>query len=564
MEVSFQLSINIKLCNLHRKILKMKTSGLISLLMILSAYTITLNAQTNAAALHSGRFNENDYSALLPFLSSDRMEGRETGTRGAVLASDFIAVMMQNNALEPFGDAPSVNNRSAIGRKSYFQNFRMIRYEVEKADLALINGKSGREQTIQFTDGRDYRCRPVTSDNSAEASVVFAGYGISIPSKGYDDYKGLDVNGKIVVVLKGFPGHQDTLSEAWKKLGSTLKEKEDLTDDKIAAAVSRGAIGVIYINNYIDIYHHVPASSVNIKSNINQYETTEPLYDGGNYILENDTASERTPCFVADSYVSNMIFQDTGIDPRIVEARIARTCRPFSTSMKSVRIRYSVTVKKDPVNDRNVEGIIYGRDTSEYIVVGAHYDHLGVRNGLIYNGADDNASGVAGMLALSKKWAGGEEIPPCNIIFAAWAAEEKGQLGSRHFMLSGRVPPGTIRLCINMDMISGSAPEDSTGRTLSIGTGSESGDLRRIAEEANLVLPEPFILDLWDVTGHSGSDYNYFSREGVPVMTFFSGYSADYHTTGDQASKTDLKKMTGILNLVNGCLLRVLQTRKPH
>jgi len=207
----------------------------------------------------------------------------------------------------------------------------------------------------------------------------------------------------------------------------------------------------------------------------------------------------------------------------------------------------------------NVTGIIRGQDSTKSIVVGAHYDHLGIRNGLIYNGADDNASGVSGMLALAKQWCEHGEKPACNIIFAAWNCEERGMHGSRYFVRHTDANPGRVLAYINMDMISRSAPEDTSRRQLSIGTMPQSEGLRQIAIEANLGLSQPFILDLWDVTGHSGSDYASFTAENIPVMTFFSGYQVDYHTPEDDAEKADLKKMEDILKLVNRCILEILE-----
>jgi hypothetical protein len=207
----------------------------------------------------------------------------------------------------------------------------------------------------------------------------------------------------------------------------------------------------------------------------------------------------------------------------------------------------------------NVLGIIRGKDSTRNIVVGAHYDHLGNHDGHIYNGADDNASGVSGMLALVKAWVEQGEKPPCNIIFAAWTGEEKGCLGSRYFVKHTHANPDQIVAYINMDMISRSAPEDTAMRQLSIGTMPVSEGLRQIAIAGNLRLLHPFELDLWDVTGHTGSDYSSFITENIPVMTFFSGYQADYHTPEDDADKTDLKKMEDILKLVNDCILKILE-----
>lgn len=506
------------------------------------------------------RFSTDELKTIVAFLSSDRMEGRETGTAGAGLASDFIALMMQNNGLKPFGDHSSPDDHFRNCR-NYFNNFGMIKYETVTSRLSLLSGKPAKINSIEFTYLKDYRCLPVAAGSSGEAPVVFAGYGISRPEKGYDDYAGVDAKGKIAVVLKGFPGFRDSTSYAWKRLGRFLDKEDGLPENKIKNARLAGATGVIYINNYSDLNHHIKDININIIDDIYHHDEDYQQYNGGDYILENDTVDAKTPCFIADYYAADEILRSAGIDPWKAEARIAGLCKPQSAVAAGSRIMFSVTVRKDAIKDRNVIGILYGADTSKYIVIGAHFDHLGIRKGLVYNGADDNSSGVAGMIELAKSWAACGNRPSCNMIFAAWAAEEKGQLGSRHFTLNQFVNPEKILAVFNMDMISRSAPEDTTGRIVSVGTRPESENLRTIAAESNKKLSGLLDLDLWDVSGHTGSDYNYFSRKGIPVITFFSGYNADYHTTRDKVSGIDPAKMVNILNLVNECINGVMKSQ---
>ena len=158
------------------------------------------------------------------------------------------------------------------------------------------------------------------------------------------------------------------------------------------------------------------------------------------------------------------------------------------------------------------------------------------------------------MLALSAKWAGAEQTPACNIVFAAWTAEEKGILGSEYFATRSWIAGKKLSLAINMDMIS--RCEDSLGKqnVVSIGTLPINENLRETARKSNARLEHPFDLDLWDVTGHCGSDYCHFASRNIPVMTFFSGFHADYHSPGDIYGKTDPERMEKILFIVNECL----------
>ncbi len=240
----------------------------------------------------------------------------------------------------------------------------------------------------------------------------------------------------------------------------------------------------------------------------------------------------------------------------------AMTFRDFRDSMLLTGV--STTTRADTTSLRNVLGIIYGKDRSESIIIGAHYDHLGIRDGKTFFGADDNASGVAGMLSLAAKWSASGIKPPCNIIFTAWAAEEKGLIGSSYFVQQEGPGLNKILMLINMDMIAGNAPEDTLQRIVSIGTRPSNANLRHIAIKANQRMPKPFELDLWDVTGHWGSDYAYFSTAGIPVMTFFSGFSDYYHTPDDTMERTDLPKMENILKLVNDCILQVTDSLRTR
>jgi Zn-dependent M28 family amino/carboxypeptidase len=161
---------------------------------------------------------------------------------------------------------------------------------------------------------------------------------------------------------------------------------------------------------------------------------------------------------------------------------------------------------------------------------------------------------VAGMLALAKTWANMPGKPSCNIIFAAWIGEEKGKLGSTFFALNSPMVSQRLSLVINVDMISRSAPEDTLRRQLSIGTMTLNEDLRILAKTSNSKLEHPFQLDLWDVTGHAGSDYGPFAARKVPIITFHAGFHEDYHTPRDDADRTDPTKMEQILKIVNDCL----------
>jgi len=252
----------------------------------------------------------------------------------------------------------------------------------------------------------------------------------------------------------------------------------------------------------------------------------------------------------------------TGLNLSEFEKKIAKTALPSSVILKDKLIHFSVAVKTESLLVRNVLGMIPGKDTTKYIILGGHYDHLGTYNGQIFNGSDDNASGASGLLALAKVWMESGVKPVCNLIFASWSAEEKGLLGSQYFVQEMKINQKDIKLYINMDMISRSVIEDSTRRQLSIGTRTSDKYIRDLAQKTNTSINPPFILDLWDVTGHSGSDYASFTARNIPIMTFNTGLHNDYHTPRDISATADLVKMGDVLKVVNTSLQEVLENKK--
>jgi Zn-dependent M28 family amino/carboxypeptidase len=203
----------------------------------------------------------------------------------------------------------------------------------------------------------------------------------------------------------------------------------------------------------------------------------------------------------------------------------------------------------------NVLGMIPGRDSSRSIYIGAHYDHLGRHGDTIYYGADDNASGTAGLLALARNWAESGTVPAYNLIFAFWSAEEKGMLGSTYHVSANHLDTNAVVACLNLDMIS--RRYDTNSVMISIGLLEGADDFEQMAVEENSKLTSPFSLDIWFTDGDGGSDYVAFAKRGIPVMSFFSGYHADYHTPGDVYERTEPEKMELILQLVNQCLIRL-------
>jgi Zn-dependent M28 family amino/carboxypeptidase len=295
---------------------------------------------------------------------------------------------------------------------------------------------------------------------------------------------------------------------------------------------------------------------------MNSIKNQDPEYESFEHILPNDTANQSIPTFRLGSSATFQLIAGTGLNLSDFEKKTAKTATPSSMILKNKLVHFSVSVKTEALLVRNVLSMIPGKDTTKYIILGGHYDHLGTHNGQIFNGSDDNASGAAGLLALAKVWMESAVKPACNLIFASWSAEEKGLLGSQYFVQEMKINPKDIKLYINMDMISRSVIEDTARRQLSIGTRTLDENLRQLARKTNTTINPPFILDLWDVTGHSGSDYASFTVKNIPVMTYNTGLHNDYHTPRDISATADLVKMGDVLKLVNKSLQEILENKK--
>lgn len=461
--------------------------------------------------------SKSDFFDALTILASDSLQGRKATERGGSLAADFISSKMHSYKLKAYNDFDY-----------YYQVFEIQKHTIKNTTLQI---KRRNHKTISLSPEKDFEVTPtVNSIQKKQAETVFASYGLELLKENYDNYKKLDVKNKIVVILSGFPGDQDSTSSTYKKFKNIFPEENDLEETKLKTAISKGALALIIVET---------------KENFKPQNKENEVF----HSLEN-TSTTSIPIFRIRKTIAENLFSKSGIP---LQNNLT------STPLKNIKINFSIELKHETSYVGNVLGLIAGKDTTKTIIVGAHYDHLGIKNDSIYNGADDNASGASGMLSLAKKWSESNIKPEYNILFAAWTAEEMGLLGSEYFVQN--LSDQKILLCINMDMISRSAPEDKTHRILSIGTQKETGYLKEIVSESNAKLEHPFTLDLWETNGHSGSDYASFTAKGIPVITFFSGFHADYHTPRDKVSKVDFNKMQDVLFIVNNSLLKFIDNQ---
>ncbi len=356
--------------------------------------------------------------------------------------------------------------------------------------------------------------------------MVFAGYGITANDLHYDDYAGLDVKDKLVLILRHEPQENDDKSVfAGKELTSHATFA-----DKASNAKMHGARGVILVND-------IPAHPQDADKLLDFGSATGPT-DSGVVFVQVKAATAET------------WLKAEGRDLREIEAGIDKDLKPRSFAMAKLMVNLTVDVQHDTKTVHNVEAYLPGT-TSEYVIIGAHYDHLGLGDehslapsqiGTIHPGADDNASGTAGVIELAR-WYSKQPKPKRGILFLTFAGEELGLLGSSWYVNHPLLPLKDAVAMVNMDMIG----RIRDGKVYINGTGTGS-TLAKLVND--IPTPPGFKFDLSENLGYGGSDHMSFTIKSVPVVFFFSGLHGDYHKPSDTADKINAADAAKLLSYV--------------
>lgn len=500
--------------------------------------------------------------AQMEILASDWMEGRAAGTRGEYMAGDYIASMFRLYGLQPYGDLilpPNSGRRTSglppvppsSGERSYFQVIPLVEYTpADDQQFSVVSSAGGGEVSADFNYLTDFSVRTGHVGITAEAPVVFAGYGFRDEKNGYDDFRKVDISGKVVVIMAGFPGHRDESSPSYKKFRPADRMAQyALERDKSSRAEKLGAVALIIIRPGSHPQKEWALSpAAGDREAPNERENPVPSATG-RMALPGDTLSGNLPVFTVSPRVVHHLFSGTGMNPEEFEKQTALTMLPGSRLLPGKIIRFRTSVDSRIINARNVLAFIEGENKNEVIVVGGHYDHMGKSEGWIWNGADDNASGTVGVMTIAKAFAATGRKPARSVVFAAWTAEEKGLLGSEYFV---RTLPDSTQVVINLnyDMIARNAEDDSLGNKASMMYTESWDDIRKVTAEhlSHYAIP----LDLSyrpSATGGGGSDHAHFARKGIPIFYFMAAMHPDYHKPSDHLSKVNWDKMTDIIKV---------------
>jgi aminopeptidase YwaD len=441
----------------------------------------------------------------IKYLSSDSLNGRLTGSPGDSLAADYIRAELASYGLIPLsGDG--------------LERFKVTEKVIPgKENSFSVNG------TI-YSPEIDFTPLSFSENGSIKTEVVFAGYGFSInnDSLRWDDYKGIDIKNKWVMILRSDPESDNQNSKFAPFSGDR---------NKAMLAKDLGAAGILLVSG----------------KSFDNSDTFDPLSKSG--------YSVGIPVFRIKRTVADVILLKAKHNIDNLEKKLNTDKKPFSLLTGSI-VEARSEILNYMTNTRNVIMLLPGEDENlknEYLIFGAHFDHLGTggtgsgsRAGdtiVVHHGADDNASGVAMLIEIAGKFAGTENSHKRSLVFVAFTGEEEGLLGSKYFTDNPLIDLSKADAMVNLDMV-GRLKETKGLQIMGVGTADSLKErVISIADTNNLKIT--FIEE-----GSGPSDYSSFYSKNIPVLHFWTGTTDDYHTPADTWDKINYKGMVTIADLI--------------
>ena len=459
--------------------------------------------------------SSNEYLGIVRFLASEDMRGRATGSPELEKAAGYIRDQFRGMNLKP------------LSGNSYYQDFDVTTSARlgKKNELRYNTGAQPRRSRLRFE--QDFIPLNLSSAGEISGNVVFAGFGITAPEYNYDDYAGIDAKGKIVLLLRHEPQEFDEKSVFEGKVYTAHSQ----IFSKAANAKFHGAKAVLLVN---DVGTHTGDAD-----DLEKFGAAAGPDNAGIEFVQ------------VKANVVNKWLALSGKSLETIESGIDKDLHPESFALPdTLRLDLDVDIGREIKTVHNVGAYLPGV-TGEYIVIGAHYDHLGLGEqfsmapslaGTVHPGADDNASGTAGVIELAR-WFSREPKHQRGILFLTFAGEELGLLGSSYYVNHPLLPLKEDAAMINMDMIG--RIRDRKVYVGGVGTGSTFAPLLK-----QLAPKHDFEADITERGGYGSSDHTSFTTKQVPVLFFFSGLHADYHKPSDTWDKIDAPDAVRLLDLV--------------
>lgn len=431
-----------------------------------------------------------DIKENINYLASDSLKGRKSGEEGDLLAAQFIAAKFESAGLQLLYDEG-------------FQEFNLVTSaEVKPGNELTVN-------TGSYTVETDFLPYAFSANTEVEAEVIFAGYGIEVDrdSLKWNDFKGADVSGKWIMVLQGDPD-LDNANSPYLEFSSERA--------KALTASDKNAAGILFVAG----------------PKFSEEDELSPLF------FDKNSSRFSIPVIQVKRTVANKILESKGKTISELESEMLAQNAGLNFELPSM-LKAKVNVALKETTTRNVAALLPGNDEKlkdEYVVIGAHFDHLGMGGPgsgsraidtiAVHNGADDNASGVSAVIQLAEKMAG-DKTNKRSVLFVAFAAEEMGLIGSKEFTAKPPVETEKMVAMFNFDMV---GRLDDESKSLSIGGTQTSKETEQILNDLN----PGFELAL-SGEGIGPSDHASFYLQNIPVIYISTGAHADYHTPQDDA-----------------------------
>ncbi len=468
----------------------------------------------------------------ITFLASDECEGRGPGTKGIDKAADYIVAQFKRAGLKPGGEDGS-----------YFQPFTINANVLDRPAVLALEGPQ--KQSIALRQGVQFWPMALGGSGEDRAAVVFAGYGISNKKANYDDYEELEVEDKIVVLLRGAPHSDD------KERNSELAKGAPFAL-KIAAAEKNRAAAVLIVND------------------------AATARDGDDLLDFNYTAFGRSAGKIPVFHIRRSVLEAMigGADAlTTLEKDINRELKPRSRELSGWKAHVEVRLHRGKVDVKNVVGVLEGAGplANETIVVGAHYDHLGyggtsslspVKKMAIHHGADDNASGTTTMMELARRFAEMRNRQGRRLVFMAFSGEEMGLYGSEYYCKHPIYSLKDTAAMYNIDMVGRMRKDDKSGKEKVLTEGS--GTAKPFKELLDKLGAKHDFKMINKPSGMGPSDHMSFCVKEIPVMFVWTDYHADYHRPSDTSDKINVAGMRRIADFSQEAIALLTSMDKPQ
>jgi hypothetical protein len=587
--------------NISRPRIALVTAIALSLsLFALLLPSTSIAGEENAAAI------EKRIGDSVKYLASDELEGRGVGTKGLEMAADYIAA-----------EFASMGLKTDLFDGSPFQKFTItVATELgpkEQNRLTLIGPpekEGGSATRLELAAGKDFSPLAIGGSGQFDAPLVFVGYGITANEHKYDEYAGLNVEGKVVLIIRKEPQQTNPHSV----FNGTQASQYAPFSRKVANAFEHGAAAVILVNDNEELQSKAKAEKKRWQDAIDKLaevnaafkkienptpeqftkhrdevaklaesiQTIGKRLDGDfDQVLNfqgagGESSHRNTPVYFCSRALADRVVQASlGTDLATIEAEIDKDLKPRSAALTGWQANGESNVIHKQAEVKNVVAVLEGEGphADETVVVGAHYDHLGMGGSgslapstvAVHNGADDNASGTAVLLEVARRLAMSGKKPSRRIVFIAFTGEERGLLGSAKYVRDPLFPLERTVAMINMDMVG--RLQDNKLTVFGTGTAAE---LNSLVDQLNATYGFKITKN---PSGFGPSDHSSFYAKQIPVLHLFTGTHNDYHRPSDDFEKINVEGMRRIADFVTGAVSslaqsdsrpRYIETKRPQ